>query len=117
MYLHLQEKSAAICSCSQGKLDRVKNEFCRKSYELYTESVYASDSAKLYAFTGHVHEEFGRIDIWINKTAQTIVKSFLPEVVLYRDSGSRTHSRGRGRSAKNFALNRQRVTLHKLHLT
>lgn len=67
----------AICSRSQKKLDACRQEFKEAGYDLYTKSVDVSDSDALYAFVDEIYKEFGRIDIWVNNTAQTVVKSIL----------------------------------------
>ena len=68
----------AICSRNQAKLDKAAAEFASKGLgELYTESVDVSDADRLYAFVDHVKRDLGRIDIWVNNTATTIVKSIL----------------------------------------
>jgi NAD(P)-dependent dehydrogenase (short-subunit alcohol dehydrogenase family) len=67
----------AICSRSQAKLDAAQAEFREAGYDLYTKSVDVSISEQLYGFVDEVYNQFGRIDIWINNTAMTIVKSIL----------------------------------------
>ena len=68
----------AICSRSQAKLDKAAEEFRAEGLgELYTESVDVSEADRLYAFAEHVKRDLGRIDIWVNNTATTIVKSIL----------------------------------------
>ena len=68
----------AICSRSQAKLDKAAAEFKAKGLgELYTESVDVSEADRLYAFVDHVKRDLGRIDIWVNNTGTTIVKSIL----------------------------------------
>jgi NAD(P)-dependent dehydrogenase (short-subunit alcohol dehydrogenase family) len=73
----------AVCSRSQKKLEAVAVEFRETGYDLYTQSVDVGVSQQLYAFVDEVYGHFGRIDIWVNNTAQTIVKSIfelsLPE--------------------------------------
>lgn len=68
----------AICSRSQEKLDKAAEAYAKSGLgELYTESVDVSDADRLYAFVDHVKEKFGRIDIFVNNTATTVVKSIL----------------------------------------
>ena len=67
----------AICSRSQTKLDAAAAEFRAKGHELYTRSVDVSVAEQLYGFVDEVYRDFGRIDIWVNNTGQTIVKSIL----------------------------------------
>lgn len=67
----------AICSRSQAKLDKARAEFQEKGYDLYVRSVDVSDSDRLYTFVDEVKRDLGRIDIWINNTATTVVKSIL----------------------------------------
>ena len=68
----------AVCSRSQAKLDKAAAEFAAKGLgELYTESVDVSEADRLYAFVDHVKRDLGRIDIWVNNTGTTIVKSIL----------------------------------------
>ena len=68
----------AVCSRSQAKLDKAADEFKSKGLgELYTESVDVSEADRLYAFVDHVKRDLGRIDIWVNNTGTTIVKSIL----------------------------------------
>ena len=66
----------AICSRSQEKLDKAKAEFQEKGFDLYVRSVDVSDSNRLYAFVEEVKNDLGRIDIWINNTATTVVSLF-----------------------------------------
>lgn len=67
----------AICSRSWDKLKKAQVEFREAGYDLYISSVDVSDSDALYKFVDDVAAEFGRIDIWVNNTAQTVVKSIL----------------------------------------
>lgn len=68
----------AVCSRSQAKLDKAAAEFAAKGLgELYTESVDVSEAERLYAFVDHVKRDLGRIDIWVNNTGTTIVKSIM----------------------------------------
>lgn len=67
----------AICSRSQAKLDKAQAQFQERGYDLYTKSVDVSEADKLYAFVDDVKKDLGRIDIWINNTATTVVKSIL----------------------------------------
>ncbi len=67
----------AICSRSQAKLDKARAQFWEMGYELYTKSVDVSEADKLYAFVDDVKNGLGGIDIWINNTATTVVKSIL----------------------------------------
>lgn len=67
----------AICSRSQKKLDTAQEEFKAAGYDLYTQSVDVSNSEQLYKFVDDVHDHFGKIDIWVNNCAQTIVKSIM----------------------------------------
>ena len=68
----------AICSRSLEKLAKAKEKFKEQNLgDLYTESVDVSDADRLYAFVDHVKRDLGRIDIWVNNTATTVVKSIL----------------------------------------
>lgn len=68
----------AVCSRSEEKLDRAAKSFSEKCRDrLYTESVDVTQPDRLYAFAEHVKEKLGRIDIWVNNTAATVVKSIL----------------------------------------
>lgn len=67
----------AVCSRSQAKLDAVREEFAKAGYALYTQSVDVGNSEQLYRFVDDVFQHFGRIDIWVNNAAMTIVKSIL----------------------------------------
>lgn len=67
----------AVCSRSQAKLDKAQAEFKEKGWDLYVRSVDVSDSDRLYSFVDEVKKDLGRIDIWINNTATTVVKSIL----------------------------------------
>lgn len=67
----------AICSRSQEKLDAVAAEFKEEGYEIFTQSVDVGIADQLYKFVDDVAEYYGRIDIWVNNAAMTIVKSIL----------------------------------------
>ena len=59
-------------------LDKAAQTFREKGLgELYTESVDVSEADRLYAFVDHVKRDLGRIDIWVNNTATTVVKSIM----------------------------------------
>lgn len=67
----------AICSRSEAKLEAAKEEFRVAGYEVFTKSVDVGVADQLYQFVDDVAEHFGRIDIWVNNAAMTIVKSIL----------------------------------------
>ncbi len=67
----------AICSRSQTKLDAVKAEFEEAGYELFTKSVDVGNAEQLYQFVDDIVAHYGKIDIWVNNAAMTIVKSIL----------------------------------------
>jgi NAD(P)-dependent dehydrogenase (short-subunit alcohol dehydrogenase family) len=67
----------ATCSRSQKKLDAAQEEFKKTGYDLYTKSVDVSIADQLYSFVDEIVDRFSRIDIWVNNTAQTLIKSIL----------------------------------------
>ena len=67
----------AICSRSEAKLAAAKEEFKEAGYDMYTESVDVGNADQLYGFVDHIVEHYGKIDIWVNNAAMTIVKSIL----------------------------------------
>ncbi len=67
----------AVCSRSEAKLAAAKDEFKEAGYDIYTESVDVGNADQLYGFVDHIVAHYGKIDIWVNNAAMTIVKSIL----------------------------------------
>ncbi len=67
----------AICSRSQAKLDAAQAEFKEAGYDIFTKSVDVGAEGQLAGFIDDIVEHYGKIDIWVNNAAMTIVKSIL----------------------------------------
>lgn len=66
----------AICDMNETGLADLQKDFAEKGYELYTEKVDVSSISQLQAFADHVHETYGRIDIWINHAGVNRLRFF-----------------------------------------
>lgn len=67
----------AICSRSNAKLEAAKAEFAEAGYDIFTKSVDVGNAEQLSGFIDDIVEHYGKIDIWVNNAAMTIVKSIL----------------------------------------
>lgn len=56
----------AVCDMNESGLSALQKNFTKRGYGLYTEQVDVSKVSQLSAFADHVHDVYGRIDIWIN---------------------------------------------------
>lgn len=66
----------AVCDMSETGLAEIKKIFDEMGYPIYVEKVDVTNAEQLKAFAGHVHDVFGRIDIWINHAGVNRVKFF-----------------------------------------
>jgi len=58
--------TVAICSRNPDKLASAAKEFAAKGYELLTAVADVSLEKELQGFARQVHDQYGRIDVWIN---------------------------------------------------